>query len=315
MSGPNVSQQERTGSITSDDVVSEAGRKIMASLLTTLFAHEPNLAARADVPSVHESRKGMRRLRTALSLFAPFYEPGELAAYRKRFRKAMRRLARSRDIAVFLIKLEQYLERHMPEQEPDSAQRGALHSLQSYWFKQQSVADEKVLRFMAGGEYHSLLSDFEQFTRAGELPIRDEARSTSIGDVAPAMVHERLAAVLSCGDSIETVPLKRLHALRIQSKELRYTLEFFRSIMAPLTGELIADLKQLLTHLGDLNDARVHLKMLNQTPQEEAGEGVLIYRPVKKREVERLIAELPPVWGKITGSEWRGRLDAALSTL
>jgi CHAD domain-containing protein len=129
------------------------------------------------------------------------------------------------------------------------------------------------------------------------------------------MIYERAAAVRSCGDSIEAASLKRLHALRIQCKELRYTLEFFEPVMAPSAGELIETLKQLLTHLGDLNDARVHLQLLEQTPQEEAGEGVLIYRAVKERELECLIADLPPIWAKVDGPEWRRELGASLASL
>jgi CHAD domain-containing protein len=315
---PNLSQQERARLYSSDEPVALAGRKIIASLLTPLLIHEQDLTATAGVASVHESRKGMRRLRTALNLFAPYYEPGVLAGYRKRFRKMMRRLASSRDAAVFLIKLDQYIGENFRLQELHSAEETALSSLQSYWLMQQSAVDERLLRYLAKGKYRALLSELERF---GHSAGQDERSSEVAGDiirighVAPAMIDGRVAAVRSCADSIETASLKRLHALRIQCKEMRHTLEFFEPVMGPPAGELVEILKQLLTHLGDLNDARVHLKLLGQTPQEEVGEGVAIYLGVKETELKRLIADLPIVWAEIGEPAWRRQLAAAVSSL
>jgi triphosphatase len=318
MAPPNFSQQERAGLYTLDETVREAGRKIMASLLVPLFAHEHNLVTMADVVSVHESRKGIRRLRTALNVFAPYYEPGVLAEYRKRFRKVMRCLGRSRDVAVFLIKLDQHLDEDRPSQEPHSDQTAALKLLQSYWLRQQLIVDENVLRFLARSKYRSLLSESERFTRPvsqDEAATESKKGTTRIGHVVPVMIYGRVAAVRSCGDSIESASLKRLHALRIQCKELRHTLEFFEPVIGPSAGEPIAALVRLLTHLGDLNDARVHLHLLDQTPQEEVGEGKLIYQKVKEGELERLIADLPPIWMEVAGPAWRRQLSASLSSL
>lgn len=315
---PNLSQQEGARPYTLDEPVVEASRKIMASLVTRLWGHEQDLSEKADVVSVHESRKGIRRLRTALALFAPHYELDVLTGYRKRFRKVMRRLARSRDVAVFLIKLDRHFEEKLLSQEPRSVQTIALKSLQDYWREQQSIVDEKVLRYLAKGGYNALLTEFEDFTR----PVRPDEASTqtkgetvTIGQVAPVMVQERVSSASSLGDSIETASLKRLHALRIQCKELRYTLEFFEPVMAPPVGDLIDTLKPLLTHLGDLNDARVHLRMLDEAPQGKVGEGALIYRRVKERELESLIAALPPLWVQVDGAEWHAQLAESLSPL
>jgi triphosphatase len=314
---PNLSQQEVTITYTLDEPVAEVGRKIMASLLTLLWSHEQDLSENVDVTSVHESRKGMRRLRTALALFAPYYEPDALNGYRKQFRKMMRRLARSRDIDVFLIKLDKHFEETLLSEEPSSSQISALKPLQEHWTSQQSIANGSVVQYMAEGKYRALLAEFERLIRPpgqGGALFENAEGITSIGDVAPAMVLERGSAACSLGDSIETAPPKRLHALRIQCKELRYTIEFLEPIMAPPVGELLEALKRLLTHLGDLNDARVHLRLLDETPQ-EVGEGVLIYRLVKERELESLIVSLPPLWEQVAGPKWQEQLASSLSSL
>ena len=58
------------------------------------------------------------------------------------------------------------------------------------------------------------------------------------------------------------VSVERLHRLRIAAKGLRYTLEFFESVLGKEVEPLIKDFKVLQDHLGDLHDAAVATSML-----------------------------------------------------
>ncbi len=53
------------------------------------------------------------------------------------------------------------------------------------------------------------------------------------------------------------LPLAEYHALRIDLKRFRYTLEFFRDVLGPPAADAIEALKVLQDVLGDLQDARV----------------------------------------------------------
>ncbi len=48
-----------------------------------------------------------------------------------------------------------------------------------------------------------------------------------------------------------------LHALRIESKRLRYTLEFFSEVLPDSASTLVAELTAVQDHLGLLNDAQI----------------------------------------------------------
>jgi CHAD domain-containing protein len=60
---------------------------------------------------------------------------------------------------------------------------------------------------------------------------------------------------------------RELHRFRIAAKRLRYTLEFFAGVYGPRLAELLGQLRQLQTILGERNDRAATLALL--TPPEE----------------------------------------------
>ncbi len=299
-----------------DESLPEAGRKIMAELIGQIRAHETALADATDVTSVHETRKGIRRLRTALRMFAPYFEPGLLDDYSRRFRKSMGRLGRSRDTAVFLYKLDMYISRGAAFLEADELT--ALEALRDYWRERQADTDEEVRQYLAKGKFHSLLSEFDQFTHSPFMGVpvtTDPLFPPKVGPVAPVLIYERVAAVRAYSEHLAGAPLKRLHALRMRCKELRYTLEFFEPVMGRAGTEALATVVQLFAHLGDLNDARIHLEMLGRVEDEDLAPGVSLYRQAKEVELEQLIESLPGLWNEFDQLGWRQRLAAAVAVL
>ena len=85
--------------------------------------------------------------------------------------------------------------------------------------------------------------------------------------------------------------------------------------MGPSAREAIDVVKRLLTQLGDLNDARVHLAMLAKTTNQEQAQAVVLYRKIKKAELERLTDEFPSLWYEFDCLEWRQQLAEAVSAL
>jgi CHAD domain-containing protein len=60
----------------------------------------------------------------------------------------------------------------------------------------------------------------------------------------------------------EQASIERLHALRIEFKKLRYSLEYFREVFDEDIEILINFIKSIQEHLGDLNDADVACKVM-----------------------------------------------------
>ena len=207
-----------------DESIAEAGRTIMAGLLDKVLLHEADLRSTTAVTSVHETRKSSRRTRTALRLFAPYFEKGLLNSYRKRFRKFMRRLGRSRDTAVFLIKLDNTMAENAETGTLTLGQLMSLEVLRNYFVEQQEVADQNVRAYLSEGEHETLMNDFTTFTYTpgqGLRAVADPLSPSKVRQVAPILIYEKLADVRVYGDQIGSASPERLHGLRIECKELR----------------------------------------------------------------------------------------------
>ncbi len=301
-----------------DDPIAEAGRRIMAGLVLKIKEFEVDLETTTSVTAVHETRKTIRQLRTAFRLFKPYYEAGLLDRYRRRFRKFMHRLGRSRDLAVFLYKLEGYLEESEASDQLKATDLDALRKMRDYWQIRKQYADEKVRHYLAKSKYSLLLAEFERFSHSegeGVLALSGTLMPSKVSHLAPVFLYEKLANVRAYDVYLDDVDLQRLHMLRIQIKELRYTLEFFQPVLGISVNENIDTVKELLTHLGDLNDVRVHMDMLDNNEEEGLAVGVGLYRQAREIELKRLLVEFPGLWARLDSLEWRQQLSRAIAQL
>jgi CHAD domain-containing protein len=300
-----------------DEPISGVARQIIFSLAARLEQYEPDLSVETSVTAVHESRKTTRRMRTALDLFEPYFKKRLLRTYRRRARKFMRRLGRSRDIAVFLLKLEEFVVESGDTGRLSEEELLALNGLAVYWQSQQDKADARVRRTLATGKYRRLLDDLLAFGRG------DIGKTTPAGDqmpvkaryITPVMLYGKLGRVRATGDQLGELQPERLHALRITCKELRYTLEFFEGMLGPSAGECIDAVKRMLTHLGDVNDARVHLEMLAKMQEPELAEATDLYRSVIEAQLQQLQESFPSLWAELDGQEWRQQLAMSVAVL
>jgi CHAD domain-containing protein len=83
-------------------------------------------------------------------------------------------------------------------------------------------------------------------------------------------IRRALGRVLEVGSDIgpDTDP-EALHRLRILCKKLRYLITLFRSLFPPEElGPIVAELKQLQSHLGEFNDLHVEQVALRTSAEE-----------------------------------------------
>jgi CHAD domain-containing protein len=110
-----------------------------------------------------------------------------------------------------------------------------------------------------------------------------------------------------------------LHALRIECKRLRYTLEFFCEVLGPEVEQVIEQVVQLQDHLGNLHDADVANAMLSDFLFGARGgiiaPGVVSYLAAKQRELQTLMAAFPQVWEQFRQPDIRRWLADAIAVL
>jgi CHAD domain-containing protein len=315
---PTVAQRDRAPDFSADDPVAEAGRQIMDRLLDLVLAHHADLASTTSEVAVHETRKAIRQLRTALRVFEPYFRGRRLWRTRRRFRRFMRRLAESRDAAVFLERLERFMAEGAAAATLNAEEERGLIDLRDEWRSRHEEADRRIRDLLEQGKAHRMLARFGRFTGTPGLGVAEAPAPWTPATarlVAPVLIYQKVAAVRAFSGRLQVATLPELHALRIRCKELRYTLEFFEPILGPETGAALPTLRGLLEHLGDINDARAAVEQLDALAASQATPGAALFRRVREDDLRDLLAGLPAAWEKIEDPAWRRQLALAFAVL
>jgi len=292
--------------ITPDQPITEAGRFMMADELTTLQSYWPELRLSAEVTAVHETRKAIRRTFTLFKLFTPYFAPEVLQEHQAGLRKLMGHLAPCRDAAVFRLRLAAYNE---------AAER-PLRDLASYWDNRQTKVDGQLRRYLSRKSVIRIIDRYAAFagTEGAGLPGASEKNAPLlVRHALPTLIFQRMGAVRAWGELLPAATPKQFHQLRIQFKELRYTLNFFEDILTLNAGSIIDLSRRIQDHLGELNDASVAsdlLKNVNQ-PHVEAA----IYRGFQQAELSRLTADFLPLYTEFDQPEIRHELAVGVVNL
>jgi CHAD domain-containing protein len=309
-----------------DDPMSEAGRKILWFHFLRMIRHEPGTRAGEDIEELHDMRVATRRMRAAMRVFGDFFEPEAITSFNKGIRRVTRALGPVRDLDVFEEKAGHYLGR-LPE-----AAKNGLDPLLETWRKERKGAREKMIAFLESDRYKKFKREFGEFLQiegAGARPIpRDRPVPYQVRHVAPRLIYTRYETVRAYETILHDAQIEMLHALRIDCKYLRYTLEFLREVLGPEGEAVIKEVKVMQDHLGDLNDADVAIHLLNEflrdwdategnvpLSQRRSVEGVVTYLAARHAEKHRLLTTFPEAWARLNRVEVRRWLALAVVAL
>lgn len=291
--------------LTADMHVAEAGRTLMSGQLALILDRAQGVRANADGAAVHEMRKAIRRTFTCFKLFKPYFEPGTFKPYKRGLRRIMKRLGRSRDLAVSRLKLNVYI----------AANQGNLDDLSSKWDERQMTADAQTIRYLEKSKQQVFLQEYRKFTETPGMGVLkpNPWAPVKLRHHLPIIVYQRVAAVRAFDDKVETADAVKLHRLRIQFKELRYMLEFFSPLLGQEIESVVESLKQSQEILGDLNDTLVALRLLED--ENGLNESTEQYRAFQENEQKRLLQSYLPVWQQFDRPYWRRELAEAMILL
>ncbi len=290
--------------IAPDHPMSEAGRRLMAEELVVMQDHWPALRLAADVTAVHETRKAIRRTLTLFKLFAPYFAPDALPPHRATVRGIMRRLAPCRDTAVFRTYLADY----------NATAPAPLAGLARLWDERQAEADARLCAYLGRKSIVRRLDRYTRLATTTGMGLPKRSRKTApllVRHALPGLLFERMAAVRAWGDLLPNLTPRQFHQLRIQFKELRYTLGFFEPLLVE-GGAVLGLSRRIQEHLGQLNDAGVGLELLadvRRYPDE-----VATYAPYLRGELARLTADFSPLYAEFDQPEVRRALALAVVT-
>ncbi len=313
--------------ITLDDAMAEAARKTLLLNWGRMLDHEDGARKGTDTEPVHDMRVATRRMRAALFVFGDYLDGDVFKPFAKMLRRTARALGAVRDLDVFREKTQRYLNSLPAER------RSELDELLGAWQAEHERARCQLIELFDNDEFVRFKTEFDEFLRtpgAGAAPTETkdgEPIAHRVRDVLPMILLRGYAIVRAYDEAVSApdVPVTRLHQLRVSSKGLRYTLEFFAGVVKPEVGALIEQVKGLQEHLGNLQDAVVACNNLrdfltwgewSQTERKSSrrprslivAPGVAAYLAARQSDVHERVQTFPRVWAPIAHADFKRRL-------
>ncbi len=301
-----------------DDSLGEAGRKVLRMHLARMLHFEAGARSGEDAEDLHKMRVATRRMRAAWRVFEGAYRPRSQRRYVKELRGIARDLGEVRDIDVLLADLDAYIAK-LP-----APGRAGVDPLRSAWRQQRELARKHLIDRLDSKQYREFVDDYLEFTEspgAAEI-LTPLGQPGLVRDTAGSRILAAYERVRSYETIITWADIRTLHALRIEGKRLRYTLECFSEVLPVTSRQLISQVTQMQDHLGLLNDADVaaratrdwlnaHAPLLPAISREAVG----LYLDSREADVEQLRRGFKPLWRRITGRAFRKALGSAITQL
>jgi len=240
------------------DMSSAAAFRIIAhQCLHQVVANEPMMCAR-DAEALHQVRIGLRRLKTALWLFAPLCTDAQIQTIKTEIRWFGELLGPARDADAFLSEVIFPLRRRYRD-DP------GLISLQRTYSAQRTKLYDHISQAANSARFRAILLDIAAWIETGRWAMNRAGEATAsrnrpIGEFAEEELTRLRKKLKKKGNDLAELPPAERHKLRLHVKKMRYTVEFFLSLFPGKKKSkraLLASLKSLQSALGGANDIAV----------------------------------------------------------
>lgn len=254
----------------------------MAAILRACFAQAlANLAPAIDgrdPEGVHQLRVGLRRLRSAFSLFTTLLPADDSAWLREGSRRLAGALGDARDGDVFLDDTLAPVEAAHPGEPGLAVLRATTAEARDrgYAAAREALRDPGTTAFLLrfGGWLEG------RRWRAGQTPEATAVLDGPAEALADRLLAHRHKKTLKAGRGFARLDADGRHQVRIACKKLRYAAEFFGPLYPEkATRRFVKRLARLQSDLGRANDlavARARLEGERNTAESAAGVGLVL---------------------------------------
>ncbi len=236
--------------------------------------------------ALHQLRIGLRRLRTATSIFKAMLLDDEREAIEVELKWLAGELDAARDIEVFGATTFRLAAK--------AGDKTGLTELGRHLRMAKRQAYDRAMAAIESKRYAALVLQAAAWIEAGlwtsaQAGAQADLRSVPVAEQHVAALDHLRHAVLHRGRKLERLDPKARHKLRIRAKRLRYAVEFYASLSAHAKrqAKFLATLKAMQDHLGELNDIAVaRERLLIEASVTDAGVAFAAGRAVGRRELE-----------------------------
>jgi triphosphatase len=258
--------------LTADMDVATAFRTIARACFDQFLLNEPAIRLTRNREAVHQSRVALRRLSTSLRIFSSLVSGAGRDELRRDLRELAAHLQKARDLDVLTA------EAIAPAIGAD-APAPAKNLLGSIEARRNSAYDELVATLSAP-QTAKLFSRIVGWIEAGDWmrdPKREDLRREKIVPFVERKLAKATRKFKERCEELGNADQEERHRIRIRAKNLRYSGEFFETLIATKAAHkrfraFIAALKDLQTLLGKENDVRMTRRFLASLAQEIGGD-------------------------------------------
>ena len=317
--GPQRLVVGKSPGVTGDDILAEAGRKVLRFHFARMLAREAGTRSGDDIEDLHGMRVATRRMRAAWRVFGDGFRASRTQHLRARLRIVAGRLGTVRDLDV-LIEAAVAHQATLSNREARAFER-----LLAAWREEREVARIVLLRELDSAAYVRLVEEYRVFVVSEGAAVLAPASPVAphrVRDTAGSRIWLAYEQVRAYESVLRWADIETVHQLRIAAKWLRYTLEFFREALGPEVEVLIPRVVALQDHLGLLHDADVAIAMTRQYLVARAGslsrdETLAIggYLSARERDLARLRRTMGVPWRGVAGAPFRRLMGRAVAAL
>jgi len=205
--------------------------------------------ADVDIEYLHEMRTAVRATRSMLTLGGHLLPVGDSSRFADEFRWLGKLTASVRDVDVALLELE-------GRGELDISGIEHLEPVQAHLATRRRSALRTLRTAMESPRGRSLTGEWRDTLGKVEAP---EVPDTNTRETAAEQARVAYRRIIKAAGEVHTdTPADDLHRLRRRCKRMRYLLDGYESVYAPVPHrELLGALKKLQDCLGDIQDVDV----------------------------------------------------------
>jgi triphosphatase len=260
--------------LTQDATWATAFRIIARACLFQIAANEHSVRRR-DAEGIHQMRIGVRRLRTAISLFKNMLADAQTKAMKVELKWLTGELGPARELDVFIKRVVERVKggnTHGPK----------LDAVAEDFRKRREQALDRAAEAVASPRFRRLILDAAAWIAIGEWTQNNSElmrclHERPVANAAAEELSRRQKKIRKQGSDFGELDPQRLHKLRIRGKKLRYAAEFFAGVFpskksARRRNKFIVKVKAMQDALGEINDIWVHEGLAREMIQSGARE-------------------------------------------
>ncbi len=234
-----------------------------------------------DIEHIHRMRVATRRLRATLPLFESCYPRKQVTTWQTEIKRITGALSSARDTDVQIDRIGQ-----IAHEITETSARAGIHRLMLRLKQKREQQQNKVIKALAKLEDSGIVEEMQAIiTPLAKAAGENYPYSDQLYRLAYDNVHRCLEAMLAFSEFVpQPERIDELHAMRIEAKRLRYTLETFAPLYPDQFQEIINIVRSIQEMLGDIHDCDVWVEFLPQFIEEERQRTLAFYgsdRPLR----------------------------------